>query len=163
MTRLILSVFLLLPAFAQAFDLNGIALGAREADIKRGLPSAYCRPIDWNSPAADRRCDDAKVIVGGVVVKAALYLKADALQAFELRFDVNNREKVLAHLKARWGAPLSEATETFVRRKGGERRVLKVRWVKGAEQAMLTAELDRPRASISAWRGDFREEIYRVR
>jgi len=151
------------PAAAKGFDLNGVAIGAREADVKRAMPSAFCRPIDGSSRAADRRCDDARVLVGGVLVKAAIYLKDDAVQAFDARFDVNNRDKLLAHLKARWGAPSSEVTETIPRRKDGERRVLKVRWSKGGEQAMLSAPLDRRRASLSAWRGNFREEIYRVR
>jgi len=153
----------LLPAMAQAFELDGVALGGREADIKKAYPSAFCRPLDWKSQAADRRCDDARITFGGVPARATFYLKADAIQAFDLRFDSTGRDKVTARLKSRWGAPLSEITESLSRRERSDRKVYKARWAKGRDQAVLTVPLERKRATLSASRGNFDEEIYRVR
>lgn len=152
-----------MPAMAQAFDVNGVALGGREADVKKAYPSAFCKPLDWKSAAADRRCDDAKISFGGVPARVTFYLKADAIQAFDLRFDSTERDKVTAQLKSRWGAPLSETTETFGRRERNDRKIYKARWAKGKDQALLTVPLDRKRATLSASRGNFEEEIYRVR
>lgn len=152
-----------MPLLAQAFDVNGVALGAREADVKNAFPSAYCKPLEWASRAADRRCDDARISLGGVAGRITFYLRSDAVQAFDLRFDSSERDKVAAQLKSRWGAPASEATETFSRREGSDRRIYKVRWVKGRDQALLTAPLDHRRATLNAARGNFDEEIYRVR
>jgi hypothetical protein len=153
----------LLPAMAQAFDVNGVALGGSEADVKRAYPSAFCKPLEWKSAAADRRCDDARISFGGVRARATFYLKADAIQAFDLRFDSSARDKVAAQLKSRWGAPLSEITESFSRRERNDRRIYKARWAKGKDQAVLTVPLDQKRATLSASRGTFDEEIYRVR
>ncbi len=163
MIRLLCSVLLVAPAVVWAFDLNGVPLGAREADVKRAFPSAYCKPLDWKSRAADRRCDDARIAFGGIRGRVTFYLKADAVQAFDLRFDSRDYEKVAAQLKSRWGAPASEATEAFGRDARAERRIYKARWAKGRDQALLAAPLDRKRATLSASRGNFDEEIYRVR
>jgi hypothetical protein len=153
----------LAPAVGLAFDVNGAALGGREADVKKAYPSAFCKPLDWKSTAADRRCDDARISFGGVPARVTFYLKADAIQAFDLRFDSTERDKVTAQLKSRWGAPLSETTETFGRRERNDRKIYKARWAKGKDQALLTVPLDRKRATLSASRGNFDEEIYRVR
>lgn len=153
----------LLPATAQAFDVNGVALGDREADVKKAYPSAYCKPLEWKSAAADRRCDDGRISLGGVPARLTFYLKNDAIQAFDLRFAANDRDKVVAQLKSRWGAPLSEATETFSRRERSDRKVHKTRWAKGRDQAVLTIPQEHKRATLSASRGNFDEEIYRVR
>ncbi|TAK39553.1 MAG: hypothetical protein EPO29_10895, partial [Betaproteobacteria bacterium] len=66
MIRLLCSALLAAPAAVWAFDLNGVALGAREADVKQAFLSAYCKPLDWKSRAADRRCDDARIAFGGI-------------------------------------------------------------------------------------------------
>lgn len=163
MLRLACLILGLVPAALQAFELNGVALGGREADVKKAHPSAFCKPLEWKSAAADRRCDDARISFGGVTARVTFYLKADAIQAFDLRFDSVERDKVTAQLKSRWGAPLSETTETFGRRERNERKIYKARWVKGRDQAVLTVPLDRKRATLSASRGSFEEEIYRVR
>ncbi|HEV7477995.1 MAG TPA: hypothetical protein VGO02_09700, partial [Burkholderiales bacterium] len=54
------------PAFA-AYDANGVALGGSEDDVKRKFPSVRCQPLEWKSKAADRRCDDAKIVFAGGV------------------------------------------------------------------------------------------------
>lgn len=153
----------LAPTVLQAFELNGIALGGREAEVKKAYPSAFCKPLEWKSAAADRRCDDAKISFGGVPARVTFYLKADAIQAFDLRFDSSGRDRVTALLKSRWGAPISEITESFSRRERNERRIYKVRWAQGKDQALLSVPLNRRRATLSASRGNFDEEIYRVR
>jgi hypothetical protein len=88
MKNLLLAGLLLFaaPAWA-ALDIKDIALGAKESDIKRALPSVHCRPLQWESKAADRRCDDSRVGFGGVEVQVTFYLKKDVLEAFDVRFD----------------------------------------------------------------------------
>ncbi|TAK46252.1 MAG: hypothetical protein EPO27_08355, partial [Betaproteobacteria bacterium] len=66
MIRLLCMILLIAPGAARAFDVNGVALGAREADVKQAFLSAYCKPLDWKSRAADRRCDDARIAFGGI-------------------------------------------------------------------------------------------------
>ena len=163
MKRLAALALILLPVVARAFDVNGVALGGREADVKQAYPSAFCRALEWQSAAADRRCDDGKTSFGGVAARVTFYLKADAIQAFDLRFDASQRDKVAALLKSRWGKPVSEATETFSRRDGNERRTYKLRWAKDKDHALLSVPLGQKRATLSASRGNFDEEIYRVR
>lgn len=148
---------------ALAFEANGVALGGHESDVKKAYPSAFCKPLEWKTAAADRRCDDGRIAFGGVQAKITFYLRGDAVQAFDIRFDTRDRDRVASHLKSRWGAPLAEAVETISRKDKDDRRVYKVRWEKGSEHAVLTAQLERKRASLEAWRGNFNEEIYRVR
>ncbi|HEV3010454.1 MAG TPA: hypothetical protein VGX52_15610, partial [Burkholderiales bacterium] len=80
------------PASA-ALDVKEIALGANERDIKRQFPSVHCKALEWQSKAADRRCDDSRVSLGGVEVQVTFYLKKDALEAFDVRFDTKELER----------------------------------------------------------------------
>jgi len=162
--KILLSMLLCLTALpALAYDLNGVALGGKEIDVKRAMPSALCKPLEWKSDAADRRCDDAKVPVGGVETRVTVFLKADAIQAFEVRFDMKELERMKVHLRKRWGEPLAEATEVIARRDKPERKVFKMRWEKGADRALLVAQLEKKRASLEASRGSFPVEIYRIK
>jgi len=154
-------LFLSLPAIA--YDINGVRLGGREVEVKKAFPSAHCKPLEWKSNAADRRCDDARISLGGVQARITVFLKADSIQAYDLRFDVKELERVKAHLKARWGAPLAEATEVIARRDKEDRKVFKMRWEKGADRALLVAQLEKKNATLEVSRGTFPEEIYRVR
>ena len=158
-----LLVLALLAPAALAYELNGVKLGGKEADVKRAYPSALCKPLEWKSDAADRRCDDARVSLGGAQAKITVFLKAGAIQAFELRFDTKDLALVKATLRASWGAPLAEATETISRKNKDDRQVFKMRWEKGADRAILTAQLEKKRAGLEVSRGGFPEEIYRVR
>lgn len=155
--------FLALPIAALAYDINGVGLGARELDVRTTFPSAHCKALEWRTDAADRRCDDARIPLGGVQARVTFYLKAGVIQAFDLRFDTRDLERVKSQLRSRWGAPLSEVTETIVRGSRDERKVFKMRWEKGAEHAVLTAQLERKRASLEAARGNFFDEVYRVK
>ena len=148
---------------ALAFEVNGVGLGGREVEVKKAFPSAHCKPLEWKTGAADRRCDDSKIAFGGVQARITVYLKADAIQAFTLQFDTKDRDKVAAHLKGRWGPPLAEITESISRKDQQDRQVYKVRWEKGNDRAVLTAQLEKKRGTLEAWRGNFSEEIYRVR
>src|SRR5258708_5209371 len=112
----ILFLGLCLTAFpALAYDINGIAIGGKEIDAKKAMPSTTCKPLEWKSDAADRRCDDAKVPVGGVETRITVFLKAGVIQAYDARFDIKELERMNAHLKTRWGAPLAEVTECIYR------------------------------------------------
>jgi hypothetical protein len=160
---LIALAFLALPALA--YDVNGVAIGGKEIDVKKAFPSVHCKELEWRTDAADRRCDDALIQLGGVEAKVTFYLKAGIIRAFDLRFDIKDVDKVKAVLKSRWGAPLAEATETIGARKKGEkdRHVFKVRWEKGEDHAILTAQLEKKRAGVEAARGKFFDEVYRVK
>lgn len=160
---LLVATLLAVSPSAIAFDANGVALGAREADVKKAFPAAYCKPMEWRTAAADRRCDDGRALFGGVQAKVTFYLKADVIQAFDVRFNASDVERVKAHLKTIYGKPLAETTET-VSVKGGEpKKVSKARWEKGADRAVLTAHQDRRRGSLEVSRGDFPDEVYRVK
>jgi hypothetical protein len=150
------------PALA-ALDVKEIALGAKEQDIKRVFPSAHCRALQWESKAADRRCDDSRVAFGGVEVQVTFYLKKDVLEAFDLRFDAKELERFVAFLKSRYGTPVTETKDTYQRKEGSERHVYKVLWEDGKQRAVLTAQLEKRRASMLVSRGNFEEEIYLVR
>jgi hypothetical protein len=154
---------LLLTSPASAYDLGGIALGGKELDVKKAMPAANCKALEWKSDAADRRCDDARAPVGGVETRTTVFLKAGAVQAYDVRFDIKDLERMKAHLKARWGEPLAESTDVVARRDKQDRKVYKARWEKGAERAILVAQLEKRRVSLEVSRGNFPEEIYRVK
>ncbi len=148
---------------ALGFELNGAALGGSEAEVRKSFPSAHCQALQWKSEAADRRCDDSQIAIGGVKARVTVYLRAGAIQAFDVSFDSAERARVAKHLRTRWGAPLGEAVESISRREGEPRRIYKARWEKGGDHAVLTAQENRKRATLEVWRGGFAEEIYRVR
>jgi len=164
MKKRLLAMLLCLLAFpALAFELNGVALGGKEVDAKKAMPSALCKALEWKSDAANRRCDDSKVSVGGVETRITVFLKADAIQAYEVRFDIKELERMKSQLKKRWGEPLAEAIEVIARKDKPDRKVFKMRWEKGAERALLVAQLEKKRASLEVSRGNFPVEIYRVK
>jgi hypothetical protein len=162
MKKIALVLFLLwaLPA-AAAYDVREIVLGAKEADIRRKFPSAHCKALEWQSKAADRRCDDSRVALGGVEVQVTFYLRKDTLEAFDVRFDTKELERFVKFLKSRYGAPQSEVKDSYAKGKG-TREVYKVLWENGKQRAVLTAQLEKRRASMLVSRGNFDEEIYRV-
>ena len=164
MKKLLIATFLVLalPASA-ALDVKDIALGAKEHDIKLKFPSAHCKALEWQSKAADRRCDDSRVSVGGVEVQVTFYLKKDTLEAFDLRFDTRELDRFVKFLKSRYGEPQSEEKDSYERKGKTARQVYKALWESGKERAVLTAQLEKRRASMLVSRGDFDEEIHRVR
>jgi hypothetical protein len=163
MKKLLLTLALLAaaPAYA-AYDVKDIALGAHESDIKGKFPSAHCKQLEWKSKAADRRCDDAKVALGGIEVQVTFYLRKDVLEAYDVRFDTKELNKFVGFLKSRYGAPQSETRDTYGRKGKDTRQVYKAAWDNGQERAVLTAQTEKRRASMLVSRGDFEEEIYRV-
>jgi hypothetical protein len=163
MKRLLFAALLALPLAASAYEVNGVRLGGREADVKKAFPTAHCKPLEWKSNAADRRCDDAQISLGGVLTRYTAYLKDDVIQAFDLRFDLKDLERGKAALIGAWGKPLAETTESFAQKGKPDRKVYKMRWEKGADRATLSAQLDKKRVTVEVWRGGFAEEIYRIR
>ena len=155
---------LLMPAMAQAaFDLNGVALGASERDVRMAFPSAYCKPLEWESTAAERRCDDARVSFGGAQVRVTFYLKKDAVQAFDMRFDTRDFQRVKEQLSKSYGTPLAETKDSFERRGKDGKEIYRARWEKGQDRAVLVVPLQDKRGQLTVSRGRFEEEIYRVR
>ena len=153
---------------ALAYDVNGVPIGGDEQAAKKAFPSAHCKALEWNSTVADRRCDDAKIALAGVSARVTVYLKTGVIQAISVRFDTKDRERVVSHLTSRWGKPASEKTETVARKgKDGkerdDRKVYKANWEKGDERALVTVQSDRKRAALEVWRGNFIDEIYKVR
>jgi hypothetical protein len=167
--RSLAALLLLLAAGgAMAYDLNGVALGGKELEVKQKFPGARCQTLEWKSKAADRRCDDAKIaFAGGVAGRVTFYLKAGVVQAFDVRFDTRELERVTGFLKKHYGEPLAEARDTIERKDKNPRKFYKARWEKGKgsthDQAVLIAELEKSRSSLLVSRGDFEEEIYKVR
>lgn len=152
----------LVPAQA-ALDIKDIAIGAKEQDVKRQLPSANCKPLQWESKAADRRCDDSRVAFGGVEVQVTFYLKKDVVEAFDVRFNTRELDRFVSFLKSRYGNPETETRETIAGKGDKPREVYKALWQNGKQRAVLTAQLEKRRATMLVSRGDFEEEIYRVR
>ena len=164
MRNIALLVLCLVTTPVLAYDINGVALGGREAEVQKVFPSARCKPLEWKSDAADRRCDDARISLGGAQARITVFLKGGAIQAMDLRFDGKDLDRVKETLRARWGAPRAEVNETFAARDSKkDRSVYKMRWEKGADRAVLTAQLDKKRATLEISRGKFPDEIYRVR
>jgi hypothetical protein len=163
MKRVLLAALLVVPLAAQAYAINGVALGGKEIDIRKAFPTAHCKPLEWKTNAADRRCDDAQIAVDGTQVRFTAYTKNDVIQAFDLRFDTKDLERMKKALEARWGKPLSEATEVFAQKDKPDRKVFKMRWEKGQDRAILSAQLDKRGVSVEVSRGSFPEEVYRVR
>ncbi len=163
MKNLLFAALFLLPApAAAALDIKEISLGAKEREIRQKFPSAHCKALEWQSKAADRRCDDSRVAFGGIEAQVTFYLRKDSLEAFDVRFDTKELERFVGFLKQRYGAPVTEEKDTHRREGGGERYVYKVLWEEGKARAVLTAQLEKRRASMLVSRGDFDEEIYRV-
>jgi hypothetical protein len=148
---------------ALAFDLNGVGLGASEQDVKKKFPGAHCKPLEWKADAADRRCDDVRAAFVGIPSRVTFYLRGDKVQGFDLRCDIKDLERVKAQLKSRWGAPLAETVETISRKEGEDRKVLKMRWEKGADHATLVSQLDKKRVGVEVARGAFFDDIYKVK
>ena len=164
MKNLLFGVILLLalPASA-ALDVKDITLGANERAIKLKFPSAHCKALEWQSKAADRRCDDSRVAFGGVEVQVTFYLKKDTVEAFDVRFDTGDLAKFVAFLKGRYGAPTADSLDSIERKGKKPREIRKVSWEGAGERAVLVAQLEKRRGSMLVYRGDFEEEIYRVR
>lgn len=157
-----LSLFVLLAAPAWSFDANGVALGASEEKVLERFPKARCKPMEWKTDAADRRCDDAPAQVGGSQARVSFFLKANAVQAIDVRFEARDLERVAAYLKAHYGAPDAEGRETIERR-GSRREVYRLRWRRGADRAVLSAPAGQRRVDLNVWRGNFDTEVYRIR
>ena|SRR5256885_2034277 len=146
-----------------AYDANGVALGATEKEIKKSFPSALCKPLEWKSSATDRRCDDAKIAFAGIEARITFYLKKDQVQAFDLGFPTTELDKVVAHLKVRYGKPTSEVKDS-IERVGKEPRVTyKALWENGKDRASLIVPMEKKRANLTVSRGNWEEEIYKVR
>ena len=140
-----------IPALA-AYDVNEVALGASEKEIKQRFPYANCRPLEWPTRAADRRCDDSRIQFDGVDASVTFYLRRDAVEGFDVRFDRRELERVMQFLRTRYGEPAADGPAP-----------MKAEWKDKAERAVLTAEQGRRRASLLVSRGAFEEELYKVR
>jgi hypothetical protein len=161
MRILLLAAALLIPSAYAAFDVNSVMLGAPEAEVKRRFPSANCKKLEWESRAADRRCDDSRINFGGVEARVTFYLRKDKVEAFDVRFDSRDLEPVVAFVKQRYGAPATEQRDTLGDKK--PRQIYKALWEGKGERAALVAQIDKRRGSLLVSRGSFEEEIYKVR
>ena len=137
-----------------AADIDGFALGASERTVKQRLPNAHCQPLQWDSRAADRRCDDSRAKLAGLEVRITVYLKNDAVEAFDVRFDSRDEPRIeklaTEHFAVKPVARENEKTHTL-------------HWRANGERGLLTTQPGERRASLLVWRGDFYDEIYRVR
>jgi hypothetical protein len=162
MKRVPIAALLLFSSLAHAaFDVNGIMLGAPEAEVKKKFPSANCKKLEWESRAADRRCDDSRVNFGGIEARVTFYLRRDKVEAFDVRFDPRDLDRFVAFAKQRYGEPATEQRDTLGDKK--PRQVYKALWEGKGERAALVAQIDQRRGSLLVSRGTFEEEIYKVR
>jgi hypothetical protein len=142
------------PAALAGPAIDGLALGASERAVKQRLPNAHCQPLEWESRAADRRCDDSRALLAGIEVRITVYLKDDAAQAFDVRFESREAPRIeklaTEHFAAKPLARDNEKTHTL-------------HWQANAERGVLTTQPGERRASLLVWRGDFYDEIYKVR
>jgi hypothetical protein len=152
LTPFISSLLLLfaLPAFA--YDVNELKLGASEKEVLKRFPGAHCRPLEWPTNAADRRCDDSRIKVANLEGSVTFYLLRDAVEGFDLRFEKDVLPAMGKHFLDRYGKPVIQNKEDIV-----------YEWKAGDEHARLTSEKGRRRASLFVWRGTFETEIYRVK
>ena len=134
--------------------MDGLALGAGERAVKQRLPNAHCQPLQWQSRAADRRCDDSRAMLAGMEVRLTVYLRDDAVQAYDIRFDSRDAARMAKlateHFAAKPVARENEKTHTL-------------HWRADGERGLLTTQPGERRASLLVWRGDFYDEIYKVR
>ena len=154
---------LALPASALGFDANGVKLGANEAAVKSAFPEAHCKPLEWKSDAADRRCDNSRIRFSGLPARITFYFKGGALQAFDVRFQSSDFEAVAKTLKAQYGKPVFEGRETVRRRNHSEQEVFRVRWRKDKDSATYSARAGERRSELLVWRGNFDVVIYRLK
>src|SRR2546423_8085587 len=147
-------ILLLSAGALAAFDVNEVTLGASEKDIKARFPYANCRPLEWPTRAADRRCDDSRISFGGVDASVTFYLRRDAVEGFDVRFDKGQFERMSRFLAERYDKPAAENTSAL----GST-----VEWKDKGERARLSVEHGRRRAALLVWRGAFEDEIYKVR
>ncbi|MDX1377017.1 MAG: hypothetical protein R3357_15730 [Burkholderiales bacterium] len=157
------AALLLLAQRALAFDVSGVGLGGTESAIRGTFPSAYCKPLEWTSRAAERRCDDAKITFAGAEARVTFFLREDAVQGFNVRFAASERQRVADALRSRWGAPAAETHDVIKREGQSDREVHRTTWVDGRDRATLLWRPDHKRVWLMVSRGDFGEEIYRVR
>jgi len=145
---------LLAQAASGAFEANGVRLGASEAVLRKQFPNAHCQPLQWESRAADRRCDDSRVTLAGAEARITVYLKDDAVEAFDVRFDSRDVERFSKLVAERFGqAPVRKDTE----------KAHTLQWRKNGERALIGTQEGQRRASLLVWRGAFYDEIYKVR
>jgi hypothetical protein len=164
MRRWLIAGVLLLPLPALGvYEANGVPLGGSESSIKERFPSANCKALEWSSLAADRRCDDSRTSVGGVKARITFYLRKDAVEAFDVRFDTGDLERFVEALKKSFGKPQSEGRQKVERDGKPAREFYRAQWKQGNAQAMLRAETGKRRGTLLVYRGNFEEEIYRVR
>jgi len=163
MRALAVAALLGVPFPALAFDVGGVGLGASESEIRGTFPSAYCKPLEWKSRAAERRCDDAQISFAGTQARVTFFLRDDAVRGFNLRFAESERPGVTAALKSRWGAPSAETRDLIQRQGRSDNEVNRLTWDKAGDRATLIWRPDRKRCWLMVSRGDFADEIYRVR
>ena len=161
---IVLAAAFALPAHAQmAYPVNGVGLGGAESDVKKRYPAAHCKPLEWKTDAADRRCDDSKVVVQGIESRITYYLKAGTIVAFDVRFDSKDTPRFISGMRSDWGAPKSETKDIIAKKGKEDREITKVLWENGRDRAVLTSMLDKKRAQLEVSRGGFADEVYRVR
>lgn len=141
------------PAHA-SLDAEGVAIGAPEADVKKHYPSAHCKPLEWTSRAADRRCDDGRGRFAGASVRITFYLRKDAVEAFDVRFSRRDAERLAGVLLERYGKPVADERDA----KG-----IRLEWREKPVRAVFTWGADKARGQLLVARGDFEAEIYKLR
>jgi hypothetical protein len=96
-------------------------------------------------------------------VRVTFFLRDDVVQGYDLRFAASERPRVAEVLKSRWGPPAAEAKALIQRKGKPDQEVYKVTWAKDRDQAVLLWRPGRKQCWLTVSRGDFAEEVYRMR
>ena len=99
---------------------------------------------------------------GGAEARITFYLDKDAVQAFDLRFEARDLQRVAQFLRAHYGAPETQGRQK-IEHFGKTRELYKMRWRDGADQAVLTSQIGHSRFDLNVWRGDFDSAVYRIK
>ena len=87
-------------------------------------------------------------------MSVTFYLKADAVEGVDVRFERGQLERMSKFLVERYGKPAAQKASAL----GNT-----IEWKSKGERARLSGEQGRRRASLLVWRGAFEDEIYKVR
>jgi len=103
-------------------------------------------------PGGERRCDDSKVVFGGAEVRITFYLKKDAVQAFDVRFEPKDTDRIAAFAKSRYGAPLAETRDNIETPGKPPARSTSCGGKRATSAPVLVAQPDKRRGTLSVSR-----------
>ncbi len=136
--RLVSLAVVLLPANSSAegyppIQLEGITIGASEAEVKKKLPSVRC--MDRKATFSGRVCYDAASSFAGVPANVAVGLEDGSVRQVMVRFSSKSFSKVAFALVEQYGMATSEIGNLSPRKKAGVILENETRtWIRGDQK-----------------------------